>query len=1150
MARRSDAVHLHVHSHYSLLDGAAKVEDLVATAERFKMPALAITDHGNMFGAIEFYETALKSGVKPIIGYEAYVAPGSRFDRAASGIKEASFHLTLLAQNHKGYRNLLKLASAAYLEGFYYKPRIDKELLAQHHEGLVALSGCLSSEVCHLVLSEREEEAATVLRFYRDLFGKEAFYVEIQDNGLEQQTNVNKVLVRLARKLEIPLVATTDVHYLLATDREAHEVLLCISTGKTLADETRLTFGSDQFYFKSPEELRRGFQEVPEAVDNTLEIARRCNVELNFREQHLPKFTPPDGLTSAQQLRKLAEEGLRRRYGTPSPESVERMNYELSVIEQTGFSSYYLIVSDFIRYARERGIRVGPGRGSVVGSLVAYLIGITNVDPLPYGLLFERFLTPDRVSPPDADIDFRDDRRDEVVEYVRQKYGGENIASIITFGTLGAKAAVRDIARVMGLPYGDADSIAKLIPSALHVTLRDALSQEPELRKRYENEPTVRKIIDIGFRLEGLCRHASRHACGVVIADKPITEYAPLYRSGDTISTQYDMSAVEKIGLLKVDFLGLSNLTVMDRGLELIERDTGKRIDIDHLTFDDPKVFELFSRGETRGIFQFESSGMRNLLRKLMPETFEQLLQANALYRPGPMASIPTFVACRHGHEKPSYLHPSLEPLLEETYGVMTFQEQVMKIANVIGGFTLAEADNLRKAMGKKRPEIMAQYSEKFVAGARQHGLEPHVAEQLFEQMAQFAGYGFNKSHACGYGVIAYQEAYLKTYYPKQYMAALLTVEIGNTDKIVEYVDECRRMNIDLLPPSINESETEFVVVDGKIRFALAAVKNVGRKMVDAIVEERRRKGAFRSFIDFFERVDIHQLNRQAVESLIKAGAFDCVGQNRARMIASVEIAMERGARVQADQLRGQKSLFETPAAAADEPPPATEWEEWSERQALAAEKEVLGLYLSSHPLAKYADTLKLFSTATTRELPGLEDGTMVVLGGLVQQVKARQVQNGRSKGHRMGQFTLEDLEGTVEAVAFPSEWQRISSLVKVDRLVFVRGRLSFRNGEPSVRVNTVIPIEEAHERLTSELVIMLDRDMVDDTLLDALRSVLAEHLGSCPLVIQVRLDDQTQATIQAGHDFRVRPSPELAQSLREILGGHGSNGAVKFRPV
>jgi len=1147
MPDRNTSVHLHVHSHYSLLDGAAKVEDLVETAARMKMPALALTDHGNMFGAIEFYDTALKHGVKPIIGYEAYVAPGSRRDRTASGIKEASFHLTLLARNSTGYHNLLKLASAAYLEGFYYKPRIDKELLAEHAKGLIALSGCLSGEMCHLILSDREQDAAAVLDQYREMFGKDGFYVELQQNGLPNQERANKVLVALARRTETPLIATNDVHYLKPEDSEAHEVLLCINTGKTMADENRMRFGSDQFHFKSPQQMRDEFHELPEAVDNTLKVARRCNVELRFDQQHLPRFRPPEGLTNAQHLRKLAEQGLGKRYPKPSKEVRQRMDYELSVIEKTGFSSYYLIVSDFIDHARHQGIRVGPGRGSVVGSFVAYLIGIIDVDPLPHGLLFERFLTPDRISPPDADIDFPDDRRDEVVEYVRKKYGADNIASIITFGTLGAKAVVRDTARVMNVPFAEADALAKKIPGTLNIKLREALEQEPSLKQLYETDETVRKIIDVGLKLEGLCRHASRHACGVVIADKPITEYAPLYKdkTKENVSTQFDMESVDKIGLLKVDFLGLSNLTVLEKTLSLIESTTGKKVDIDKLTFDDPKVFALFARGETRGIFQFESSGMRDLLQQLQPDRFEHLVQANALYRPGPMASIPTFINCRHGREKPTYLHPLLKPVLEETYGVMAFQEQVMKIANVMGGFSLAEADHLRKAMGKKKPEIMAEYEEKFLDGAKARGVSPDVAEKLFALMAQFAGYGFNKCHATGYAVIAYQEAYLKLYYPTQYMAALLTAEIGNTDKIVDYIDECRRMGIELLPPSVNDSEAEFAVDDDKIRFALVAVKNVGSKAVEAVVQARSQDGPFKSFLDLFERVDLRHLNKQAIEGLIKAGAFDCVGDSRAQMVASTDAAFALGARAQGDRERGQKTFFDAFSAAAPEEPeplPTVPVEEWSESQTLAAEKAVIGFYLSSHPLAKHAGTLKTFATITTRGLAEAADGQEVVLGGMIVQVKSQALQNGRSKGQRMGRFTLEDLEGTTVGVAFAQDWARIERQVAPERLVFVKGRVSFRGAEPNVRVNEVIAIERAFESLTREVCLTIDYGGITKELLAQIKQALGEHLGDCPLVLQVRLVEGGALRVRVGHAFRVKPSLELAHALEHVVGeGHVS---------
>jgi len=1141
MDRKGSFVHLHVHSHYSLLDGAAKVEGLVKAAHQDGMPALALTDHGNLFGAVDFYDKATECGIKPIIGYEAYVAPGSRFEKSASGIKEASFHLTLLAHNDEGYRNLLKLASAAYLEGFYYRPRVDKELLSEHTDGLTCLSGCLGSEACHLILTERLEEATELLVQYRDMFGKENFFVEIQKSGSTDQTTANRGLVQLSRETGIPLIATNDIHYLRQDDAEAHEILLCINTGKTLSDENRMRFGSDQFYFKTTEEMAKEFEELPEAITNTVKVAEKCDVKIEFGKQHLPHFAPPNGLSSIEYLRQLCDEGLAKHYGKDNNlnEVWGRMDHELSVIDKTGFASYFLIVWDFIRHAREKSIRVGPGRGSVVGSFVAYLIGITDVDPLPHGLIFERFLTPDRVSPPDADIDFPDDRRDEIVEYVREKYGHDNIASIITFGTLGAKAVVRDIARVLDVPFADADSIAKKIPSSINIKLKDALEQEPALKELYERDETVRKIIDVGFKLEGLCRHASRHACGVVIADKPITEYAPLYKAGDNVTTEFDMNSVDKIGLLKVDFLGLSNLTVLEKALNRIEATTGERPDIDNLTFDDPKVWELFARGDTRGIFQFESPGMRELLQKLKPDCFEHLLQANAMYRPGPMASIPKFINGRHGREKPDYMHPLLEPILKETYGIMAFQEQVMRIANVMGGFSLAEADHLRKAMGKKKPEIMASYRQKFIEGAKKKKVDAKTATNVFDKMELFAGYGFNKSHACGYGVIAYQEGFLKCYYPTQYMAALMSVEIGNTDKIADYIEECKRMNIELLPPSISESEAEFTVEGDKIRFALVAIKNVGHRAIDSIVIERRRNGPFDSFFGLFERIDLHQVNKQAVSSMIKAGALDCLCKSRAQMIASIDDAIALGSSVQADRERGQGTLFGAfgagDASARDQL--AAEYEEWSENEMLAAEKEVLGMYLSSHPLAKHAETLRMFSTDTTRSLTDAEDGKEVVVGGIILQVSSRQIQNGRSKGQRMGKFMLEDIDGSIECVAFAKDWTNIEADVRPERLVFIRGRVAFRGSDPNLRVSEVIPIEGAFAKLTSELVLTLHSERVSEELISQIKDVLGNHLGACPVVFQVKTDDGRVVSIRIGHQYHVKPSTKLATSLHQLVG-------------
>ena len=1064
--QHADFVHLHVHSQYSLLDGACHVDKLVEKAKGFQMPALALTDHGNLFGAVDFYSKASRAGVKPIVGCEVYVAPSSRFERSPQdGNYEGANHLTLLARNEKGYKNLMKLVTAGYLEGFYYKPRIDRELFAQHAEGLLALSGCLNSEFCQALLGGEEARAREVAGWYCEVLGREHFFLEIQNHDLPEQHQVNKGILRLSRALGLPLVATNDVHYLNAGDATAHEVLLCIQTGKTMKDPDRMRFTSQQFYLKSPAEMHALFAEVPDALKHTIAVAERCNLQMTFGKIRLPRYEVPEGHTPDSYLAHLAREGLKRRYPTPSPAVLERLEHELTVIEKTGFAGYFLVVWDFISFARKSGIPVGPGRGSAAGSLVSYCLGITSIDPLRYGLFFERFLNPERVSMPDMDIDFCYERRDEVIEYVTRRYGKENVSQIITFGTMGAKAVIRDVARAMGLPYSEADRIAKLVPTKLDITLEDALAQSPPLAEQVRTRREVAELYQVAKSLEGLTRHASTHAAGVVISPDPLTEHVPLYKAskGDvnTITTQFDMKAVEKIGLLKMDFLGLRTLTVIADTLKLVQEARGVALDLEALPLEDAGTFQLLSEGRTFGVFQLESSGMREVLRGLKPERLEDVIACVALYRPGPMDMIKDFIGRKHGRVKVTYEHPVLEKILRETYGIMVYQEQVMQIASDLSGFTMGQADLLRRAMGKKDAVLMAEQKQKFVEAAKGRGVPKEKAEKIADLIEQFAGYGFNKSHSAAYALVAYQTAYLKAHYPVEFMAALLTSEMADTDKIVRYIEECRQMGIEVLPPDVNDSSSSFTVVGGKVRFGLVAVKNVGEKAIQSILDTRKAQGRFTSLYDFCERVDLQLVNKRVLESLIKCGAFDSLGLRRAQLLAVVDKAMEAGQSAQRDRRQGQVSLLDVlggPGGAAKAPVPAPpEVPEFSRADLLRAEKETLGFYITGHPLAEYGAALRRHATATTEELPNRRDKDTVTLGAIVSAVK----EISTKSGDRMAFITLEDTAGSVEAIAFPELYrQNMLHLVK-DAAVLVKGQLDVGDEIVKLLLSEVRPLAD-----------------------------------------------------------------------------------------
>jgi DNA polymerase-3 subunit alpha len=1110
----ADFVHLHLHTQYSLLDGACQLEKLVAKAKEFRMPALAMTDHGNLFGAVEFYALASKAGIKPIVGCEVYVAPGSRFERnPQDGQYEGANHLTLLARDLTGYKNLIRLVTAGYLEGFYYKPRIDRELLAQHAAGLVAFSGCLNSEVNRALVDKDDDKAAQIAGWYAALFGPGNYYLEIQNHGLPEQRTAAQGAVAMSRRLGLGLVATNDVHYLDAPHAKAHEVLLCVQTGKTMRDADRWRFSSQQFYFKSPLEMQQLFGELPASLANTVAVAERCNLELAFGKIRLPRYAVPEGHTLDSYLRELAEAGLARRYERPGPEVRERLERELAVIQKMGFAGYFLVVWDFISFARSRGIPVGPGRGSAAGSLVAYCLAITNIDPIRYGLLFERFLNPERISMPDMDIDFCDERRDEVIEYVRQKYGAENVTQIITFGTLGAKAVIRDVARGMGMAYAEADKIAKMVPGTLNITLEEALRESPPLKQAVERRPEVAELIETAKVLEGLTRHASTHAAGVVISSEPLLEHVPLYKGAKgEVTTQYAMSAIEKIGLLKMDFLGLRTLTVIANTVKLIQKSQGATVDVEQIPLDDPAAFQLLGEARTFGVFQLESSGMREWLRQLRPSCIEDVIGLVALYRPGPMEQIPKYIERKHGRTKVEYDHPLMEAILQETYGIMVYQEQVMRIASDLAGFSMGEADILRRAMGKKSPELMAEQRKKFVDGAVARGVTEKKADKIFSLMEQFAGYGFNKSHAAAYAIVAYQTAYLKARYPVEFMAALLSSETADTDKIVKYIDECRSMGIEVLPPDVNESSSDFTVVGGKIRFGLGAVKNVGETAIHSILGAREAQGRFLDLYDFCERVDLRLVNKRVIESLIKCGSLDSLGARRSQLTAAVDRAMEAASVVQKDRARGQASLLDVlgGGSARRERPALPDVPEWERMQLLSAEKETLGFYVTGHPLAEHQAIIASRATATTDRLAALPDKSTVRLAAIVTAVK----EISTKSGDRMAFVTLEDLQGSVEAVAFPDVYKASMLQLAKDSAVLVRGqvdvtdeqtvKLLLAEVQPLALLGSVGPTVE----------VQLAGMAVDTEGFRRLRALLDRHPGTSPVRVRLCLPEGRSVTI------------------------------------
>ena len=1143
----SDFVHLHLHTDYSLLDGACEIGELTAEAARRKMPAVAVTDHGNLFAAANFFHQATTCGVKPIIGCEVYVAPGSHKDRGADA--ERANHLVLLCENDEGYRNLIQLVSTGFLEGFYYKPRIDHELLAKHSRGLIALSACLRGEVTEHVLEERHEQARKSAYRLQDIFGKQNFFLEIQDQGLDVDKRVNQGVVRLAKETGIPLIATNDCHYLTRSDAHAQEVLLCIQTGKTMSDTNRMRFATDQFYFKTAEEMAQVFGELPDALLRTVAIAERCQVKIERVQNPFPVFQVPEGTTTdsyfervvregfaerVQQLERLAKEN-RLRYAVTVYE--QRLSDEIEMIKKMRFSGYFLIVWDFIRYARAQGVPVGPGRGSAAGSLVSYALRITDVDPLEYDLLFERFLNPERISMPDIDIDFCMRRRGEVIEYVRQKYGEKSVAQIITFGTMAAKAALKDVGRALDMPYGEVDRLAKLVPNQLNISLEDALKDGSPLAAARDKDERVREVVEVALRLEGLARHASTHAAGVVISPQPLTEIVPLYRSTrEEITTQYDMNALERIGLLKMDFLGLTTLTVLDDAVLLIKQNRNVDIKLTDFPLDDKATYAIFARADTSGIFQFESHGMREILRRYQPARLEDLTALNALYRPGPIQGgmIDDFIARKHGKKKVTYDLPALEEILSETYGVILYQEQVMQIANRLAGFSLGEADILRRAMGKKKREEMAAQKEKFLSGCAARKVPAKKAEKIFDLMAEFAGYGFNKSHSCAYALLAYQTAYLKAHFPVEFTAALLTSETGNTEKVVKYINEARAVGIRVLPPDVHQSSLYFTPVGEDIRFGLAAVKNVGENTAKAICESRAARGNFLNIYGFCSAIEPRFLNRRVLESLVKAGAMDCFNAPRARLWEAIEGAMSHGQKMDHQRSVGQHGLFRAGSSSMsiDEAQNILpEAEDWSEEQQLDGEHSVLGFYVSGHPLDKYAGRLKEMGTAELGALEARRNGEELAIAGIITQTRAM-----RSKrGARWAICSLQDRTGGVEVLVFPEAFQKFEHLLRPATPLLVRGRVNVEEVGTRFVALEVRLLDKVADRGASLMRVRVDLRAVDTGVLDELQKVLAERPGRCRVAFDLISNDGTMATLEA--DKGIEPAPELFARVREICG-------------
>jgi len=1142
-------VHLHCHTDYSLLDGACEITQLMDLVAEQKTPAVAMTDHGNLFGAVEFYNKAREKGVHPVIGCEVYVSQQGRLSRSES---DRYNHLVLLCENQEGYRNLINLVSTGYLEGFYYKPRIDKDLLSQHSRGLICMSACLRGDVNETLLADRYDEARRLAYEYQDMFGRGNFFLEIQDHGLEKDRLVIPALRRLAADTGIPMVATNDAHYMRRKDARPHEILLCVQTGKTMKDAQRMRFDVPEFYLKSRQEMLAMFADMEEALDLTWDIAQRCQVKLAKVDEPFPKFDVPEGHSTDTWFEYIARQGFEKRRGRLEAmrasgalrcdlaDYAERLDREIRMIQQMKFSGYFLIVWDFIRFAKQNGIPVGPGRGSAAGSLVSYAMEITDIDPLQYGLLFERFLNPERISMPDIDIDFHTRRRGEVIQYVTEKYGREQVAQIITFGTLGARQAIKDVGRVLDMTFGEVDRVTKLVPNQLNIKLKEAIRQEPGFAEAAKKDSRVEEVLDVAQTLEGMARNCSMHAAGVVISPLPLKDLVPLYKTNkDEIVTQYDMVGLEKLGLLKMDFLGLTTLDIVQDALALIEKYRGDQISIEDMPLDDPATYAIFSKGYTSGVFQFESRGMRDILRKSQPSRLEDLCALNALYRPGPIQGgmVDDFIERKHGRRQVTYDFPQLREILEETYGVIVYQEQVMQIANRLAGYSLGEADMLRRAMGKKKAEEMAKHRDRFIRGAKERGHHEKKSAHIFDLMEQFAGYGFNKSHSAAYAFVAYVTAYLKAHYPVEFMSALLTSETGNTAKVVKYINECREMGIAVLPPDIDSSDSTFTPVVGAgdaktIRFGLSAIKNVGGTAVESILKARAG-GPFRTIFDFCERVDLTSVNRRIIESLIKAGAADCLQGNRAQLWAMIDPAMEAGQRAMRDRESGQTGLFGmVPEEPAHRDQPLPELPDWTAEARLAGEKEVLGIFVSGHPLDRFADKIAELCDHSTDDLEGLSKGVEVRLCGILTGIQRK-----RNKEQKLwAAMQLEDRAGSIEAMVFTTQYEHLLSNLIEDKPVFVRAAvLPEDNAPPKLSIQEIIPLENARVNLPSLISIRIPIGANGKDRASALTDLFSRKRGDTE--VRLRLEKARDFSVILDVTTRVRPDKEFKAEVERICG-------------
>jgi DNA polymerase-3 subunit alpha len=1152
-------VHLHCHSHYSLLDGASRIPELVTRAKDLGMNALALTDHGNLYGAIEFYRECKSAGINPIIGYEAYVAPARRTEREARRRGDAGFHLTLLAQNRTGFRNLIHMASIAFLEGYHYVPRIDKEVLTAHKDGIICLSGCASGEFSEFILKDQIEEAKELAEWFAKLFGKN-FYVEIQNNGLDIQRRCAQGAIDIATRLGLPLVATSDAHYLCQADSDAHDVLLCINTGKLRSDDNRIRYGSDQFYVRAPEEMYRLFPEHADAVRRSQEIADGCAIELDLQSRHFPVFTPPERKKPENYLRELCEQGLRERYGdTPPTAAVERLNRELDIICRMGFASYFLIVWDFVRFAHENGIPASA-RGSGCGSIVSYVLRISTVDPLHYDLLFERFLDPNRNEAPDIDIDFCQEGRDRVIAYVRAKYGEESVAQIGTFGTMAARAAVRDVGRVLNISLVRVDQIAKMIPQKLDITLDEALKANPDLRAEYDADTQIRELIDIARKLEGTNRNAGTHAAGVVISEGPLADHVPLQRvigkadeSGgkreqSAITTQWVMGDLEKVGLLKMDFLGLRTLTLLDNALRLVEKNHGVKLDLQKLPLDDAATFALLQRGDAKGVFQLESDGIRDLLKRMRPDNINDLIACNALYRPGPLGGgmVDAYINRKHGREKPSYPHPVMEEILGETYGVMVYQEQVMRILNRLGGIELSSAYACIKAISKKKHEVIDQRRAEFMAGAQERGVPATTASEIFGLITHFGGYGFNKSHSAAYALIGYQTAYLKAHYTPEFMAALLSSEVEDGNKrdiMVQHIEDARRLGVKVLPPDVNTDLADFTVVDGNILFGLVAIKGLGRGAAEEIVQARESKGPYKDILDFCERIDHRVVSRAAIEKLIKAGGFDGLGARRSQLMLVLPAALQGADQLQQDLRHGQRNLFEASDNDTDLPKSSEtlpDVPEWPDNEKLKFEKEALDFYVTSHPLTQYEDVLRRFATHRIQQVIELEINQEVMIGGMVTELRLQNTKKARNGNTRYARFRMEDFSGSVPCVMWPDDYVRFKDELTEDRICFVRGVVERTREEPGLIVTRVLSMEQAQREQTRGMVLVFHVGVHGEETMDTVARVLRRSPGPCPVYLNVRDSAGKWAQLKTGNEFCINPNTVPVAELETILGpGH-----------